>query len=148
VVQTPSEEITRLLYTYAERIDAGDFAGVAQVFAHATLTFEGFGDVISGPEAVQALYERTTRRYDDGTPRTKHVMSNVMVFVDDAGETASSRSYFTVLQAVPGAMSLQPVIAGRYRNGYARVDDRWRFDSVRIIIDLVGDLSQHMLIDL
>jgi ketosteroid isomerase-like protein len=148
VDQTPSEEITRLLYTYAERIDAGDFAEVAQVFAHATLTFEGFGDVISGSEAVQALYERTTRRYEDGTPRTKHVMTNVMVFVDDDGQSATSRSYFTVLQAVPGALSLQPVIAGRYRNGYVRVDDRWRVDSVHIIIDLVGDLAHHMLIDL
>ena len=44
VQQTASEAITKLIYTYAERIDAGDFAGVAEVFAHATLTFEGFDD--------------------------------------------------------------------------------------------------------
>ena len=146
--ETPGESITKLVYTYAERIDAGDFAGVAEVFAHATLTFEGFGDAVSGAPAVQALYERTTRRYEDGTPRTKHVMTNVMVDVDDDGLTARSRSYFTVLQAVPGALALQPVIAGRYRHTYTCRDGQWEFASMHIIIDLVGDLGHHMLIDL
>ena len=148
VQETASEAITKLIYTYAERIDAGDFAGVAEVFADATLTFEGFGDAVAGTEAIEALYTRTTRRYEDGTPRTKHVMTNVMVDVADDGETASSRSYFTVLQAVPGALALQPVIAGRYRHTYARVDGRWRVTTMHITIDLVGELGHHMLFDL
>jgi 3-phenylpropionate/cinnamic acid dioxygenase small subunit len=146
--QTPGEAITTLLYTYAERIDAGDFAGVAEVFAHATLTFEGFAAAVSGPGAVQSLYERTTRRYEDGTPRTKHVMTNVIVDVAADGISATSRSYFTVLQAVPGALALQPVIAGRYRNAYDCVGGQWRFTKVHIVIDLVGELGHHMLFDL
>jgi 3-phenylpropionate/cinnamic acid dioxygenase small subunit len=146
--QTPGEAITKLLYTYAERIDAGDFAGVAEVFAHATLTFEGFAEAVSGPTAVQSLYERTTRRYEDGTPRTKHVMTNVMVDVAPDGISATSRSYFTVLQAVPGALTLQPVIAGRYRNAYECVDGQWRFTKVHIVIDLTGELAHHMLFGL
>ena len=145
--ETPSETITKLLYTYAERIDAGDFAGVAEVFAHATLTFEGFGDVVSGAPAVQAVYERTTRRYEDGTPRTKHVMTNVMVDVDDDEMAARSRSYFTVLQAVPGALALQPIIAGRYRHTYTNTEGRWEVTTMHITIDLVGDLGHHMLSD-
>jgi ketosteroid isomerase-like protein len=145
---TPSERIATLLYTYAERIDAGDFAGVAEIFAHATLTFEGFGDAVSGAPAVQALYERTTRRYEDGTPRTKHVMTNVMVEVADDGTSATSRSYFTVLQAVPGVLALQPVIAGRYRHTYAQADGRWQITAMHIVIDLVGELGHHMLLDL
>jgi ketosteroid isomerase-like protein len=148
VQATASEAITKLIYTYAERIDDGDFAGVAEVFAHATLTFEGFGEAVTGRRDVQALYERTTRRYEDGTPRTKHVMTNVMVDVADDGETASSRSYFTVLQAVPGAFALQPVIAGRYRHTYRRLDDCWEVATMHITIDLVGDLGHHMLFDL
>ncbi|HWE66326.1 MAG TPA: nuclear transport factor 2 family protein [Acidimicrobiales bacterium] len=145
---SPTEAITRLIYTYAERIDAGDFAGVGEVFAGATLTFEGFGDAISGPTDIRSLYERTTRRYEDGTPRTKHVMTNVMVDVDPDGRSAASRSYFTVLQAVAGALALQPVIAGRYRNTYRCVDGAWAFASVHIVIDLMGDLAHHMLFDL
>jgi ketosteroid isomerase-like protein len=145
---TPSEAITTLIYRYAERIDAGDFAGVADLFADATLTFEGFGDAVSGRGAVESLYTRTTRRYEDGTPRTKHVMTNVMVDVAEDGTSATSRSYFTVLQAVPGALTLQPVIAGRYRNAYASADGQWRFTAVHIVIDLYGDLGHHMLFDL
>ena len=53
------QAVAKVLYTYAERIDAGDFAGVAEVLAHATMTFEGFPDTVSGAPAVQATYERT-----------------------------------------------------------------------------------------
>jgi hypothetical protein len=148
VPDTPIEAITKLIYTYAERIDLGDFAGVGELFDHATLTFEGFGDAVSGQEAIEALYGRTTRRFEDGTPRTKHVMTNLIVDVDDGGVTASSRSYFTVLQAVPGELALQPVIAGRYRHRYERAEHGWRVTAMHIMIDLMGDLSSHMLFDL
>jgi ketosteroid isomerase-like protein len=146
--QSPYEAITKLLYTYAQRIDAGDFEGVAEHFGHATMTFEGFGDAITGAEAITALYNRTTRRYEDGTPKTKHVITNVMVEVGEDGTTATSHAYFTVFQSVPGALSLQPIIAGRYGNGYACVDGEWCFTAVHIIIDLMGDLDHHMMIDL
>ena len=147
-METPAEAITKLVYTYAERIDAGDFAGIGALFEHATLTFEGYGATVSGPEAIEALYTRSTRRYDDGTPRTKHVMTNVIVDVADDGSHAASRSYFTVLQAVPGALALQPVIAGRYRHTYQRAEGQWRVASMHVMIDLVGDLGHHMLFDL
>jgi hypothetical protein len=147
-VQTPAQAISNLIYTYAERIDAGDFAGVAELLGLATLTFEGFPDAVSGSDAIQALYERTTRRYEDGTPRTKHVMTNVIMEVADDELSANSRSYFTVLQAVPGALALQPIIAGRYRHRYSWVEGQWRVDAMHIMIDLMGDLAHHMLIDL
>ena len=53
VQETPTESITKLIYLYAERIDLGDFAGVGELFDHATLTFEGFGDAVSGRDAVK-----------------------------------------------------------------------------------------------
>jgi ketosteroid isomerase-like protein len=148
VQETDAESIAKLIYTYAERIDAGDFAGVAELLQHATLTFEGYGDAVTGRDAIESLYTRSTRRYEDGTPRTKHVMTNMMVDAADDGRRASSRSYFTVLQAVPGELALQPVIAGRYRHTYERVDGRWLVVTMHITIDLVGELGHHMLFDL
>lgn len=145
---TPAESVANLVYTYAERIDAGDFAGVGQLLGHAALTFEGFDVTVSGPDAIEALYASTTRRYEDGTPRTKHMMTNVIVEPGNDDASAASRSYFTVLQAVPGCLVLQPVIAGRYRHTYEFVQDEWRIASMHVIIDLVGDLGHHMLIDL
>ncbi len=147
-MERAAEAIPRLIYTYAERIDAGDFAGVGELFAHATLTFEGSGEAVTGRQAVEALYTKSTRRFEDGTPKTKHVMTNVVVDAADDGTSAASRSYFTVLQAVPGALALQPVVAGRYRHTFELVDGRWRVTSMHVIIDLVGELSQHLLFDL
>ncbi len=140
--------IANLIYTYAERIDAGDFSGVGELFEYATLTFEGYEDAVRGKEATESLYKRTTRRYEDGTPRTKHVVTNVMVEVGADATTATSRSYFTVFQAVPGHLALQPVIAGRYRHGFEKSGGNWRFSSMHIVIELVGDLGHHMLFDL
>jgi hypothetical protein len=145
---TPAESVTNLIHTYAERIDAGDFAGVGALLARATVSFEGFGEAVSGAQDIAALYAHTTRRYEDGTPRTKHVMTNVIVEPGDDEARASSRSYFTVLQAVPGSLALQPVIAGRYRHTYERHDGVWWITSMHVTIDLVGDLSRHLLIDL
>ena len=53
-----------------------------------------------------------------------------------------------MLQAVPGELALQPVIAGRYRHGYEWADGHWRVTSMHIMIDLMGDLGHHMLFDL
>jgi len=144
VQETASEAITKLIYTYAERIDGGDFAGVADVFAHATLTFEGYDDAVRGKEAIAALYARTTRRYEDGTPRTKHVITNIQVEVDDAAGTAVARSYFTVFQAT-SVFPLQPIVAGRYHDRFILRDGRWRFVERRFRTELVGDVSHHLL---
>jgi len=142
------DEITDLLFIYAERIDAGDFAGVADLFTEAEISFTGFDQVRRGRDQVLTMYESTTRRYPDGTPKTKHVMTNVIVEVDEAAATATARSYFTVLQAVPGALSLQPVIAGRYDDTFRRGARGWHFTTRRMSPELVGDLSAHMLADL
>lgn len=140
---TAREAICQLIYTYAERIDAGDFAGVGELLGDAHLTFEGYDTLLSGPGAIEALYASTTRRLADGTPGTKHLMTNVIVDLD--GDAARSRSYYTVLQAVPGELALQPVIAGRYHDSFELIDGVWRFSAMHVIVDLMGDLSSHLL---
>ncbi|HKY14258.1 MAG TPA: nuclear transport factor 2 family protein [Microthrixaceae bacterium] len=137
-------EIENLVYAYAERIDAGDLAGVAELFRNGRLVAAP-GVVFEGVDQVRGLYENATRLYDDGTPRTKHVTTNVAVTID--GDTAAARSYYTVFQQTD-ALALQPIIAGRYRDTFRRVDGRWSFDTREIHIDLEGDLSHHLLFEL
>ena len=137
--------VANLVYTYAERIDAGDFEGVAELLEHARVTTYRTKRVWQGKVEILGMYTGSTRRYeDDGTPKTKHVTTNLIIEVDDDAGTATCRSYFTVLQAVPGALALQPVIAGRYHDQFERVDGTWRFSARHIIVDLMGDLSQHL----
>ena len=60
-------------------------------------------------------------------------MTNVMVDVATTAESAASRSYFTVLQAVPGELALQPVIAGRYRHTYHESTATGEVETMHII---------------
>jgi 3-phenylpropionate/cinnamic acid dioxygenase small subunit len=139
-------EIESLLFCYAERIDAGDFAGVAALFAYAEIKAPGQERGATGAAEVQALYESTTRRYEDGTPRTKHVTGNLQVTFEGP-DAAAGRSYFTVLQALPD-FPLQTIIAGRYHDRFERVAGRWRFCERLMLPELFGDLSRHLLIEL
>ena len=138
-------EITNLLYRYAELIDAGDLAGAAGLFAHARIRRHG----PDGPETVDARallaqWESVIVIYEDGTPRTKHVITNPIVDVDEAGGRATCRSYYTVMQKVEG-FPLQPIICGRYHDTFERADGRWRFVFRDYsLTDLIGDLRRHV----
>ncbi len=82
-------EITRLIHLYAERVDLGDYEGVAELFRDAGMSAEGSDHVDRGYDAVYRRYVDWTRRLDDnGTPHTKHVTTNVVVDVDHAAGTA------------------------------------------------------------
>jgi hypothetical protein len=142
--------IENLLYTYAERIDAGDFPGVADLFAHGRIAAQADATTpmtFEGRDAVLEMYVGATRLHEDGTPRTKHVTTNAIIEVDAGGETASARTYYTVLQQTD-VLPLQPVIAGRYHDTFQRIDGEWWFDTRVMFVDLMGDLSQHMLYEL
>ncbi len=136
--------IGNLVARYAELVDDGDFDGVADLLADAGV---GDGDgsaLLRGRDAIAAMFRDTTRRYADGTPRTKHVTTNLILEVDAEAGRAAARSYWTVLQAVEG-LPLQPILAGRYHDRFARSGGAWRFTERRYSIDLVGDVSRHML---
>jgi 3-phenylpropionate/cinnamic acid dioxygenase small subunit len=133
--------IENLIATYAELVDDGDFAGVGILLADATFT-GGVGSV-SGRDAIEKMLRDSLIVYDDGTPRTKHVITNVAIDVDEEAGTAVSRSYFTALQALPD-LALQPIVSGRYRDRFQRRDGQWRFVERRVRTDLVGDVSRHL----
>ena len=139
-VPSDVDAITSLIMIYAERLDAGDLDGVAALFAHATWRSPARADPLRGAEAVRRAYDGVLLY--DGIPCTRHVVTNVVVEVGSA-EQATARSYFTVFQARPD-FPLQPIIAGRYHDAFARVDGAWRFVDRCILPDLVGDLSRHL----
>jgi len=139
---TDHEAISTLIYSYAERLDAGDLEGVADLFAHATLRGDQRQASRRGRDAVLAVYRDTVMLYE-GTPCTKHVTTNLIVDVDAAAGTATARSYFTVLQARP-ELPLQAIIAGRYQDAFARAGSVWQFTDRLILVDLLGDLRFHL----
>jgi len=141
-VETSREAIEALIVTYAERIDAGDLPGVAALFDGAVYR-SAQGGAYHGSRAVLEVLQQKVILHADGTPRTKHVTTNLVVEIDEAGASATARSYFTVLQATE-RLPLQPIVAGRYHDRFVRAAGTWRFADRLIFMDLVGDLSQHL----
>lgn len=138
-----STAITNLLYRYAEHIDAGEFADAAELFRHARVRIRADEDgYIDGTE-LQAVLEGSIIRYSDGTPQTKHVITNAIVEFETP-DVATARSNYTVLHQA-GTEEPRVVIAGRYHDQFERVDGEWRWTERDYShIDLVGDLSAHL----
>ncbi|MFB7911589.1 nuclear transport factor 2 family protein [Kitasatospora sp. NPDC056076] len=133
--------VENLIARYAELVDDGDFAGLGELLADAVFT--GSGEPLRGRAEIERMFRETVIRYEDGTPRTQHVTTNLAVDVDPAAGTATARSYVTVLQALPG-LPLQPIAAGRYHDRFEHRDGAWRFAARRVRITLVGDVSRHL----
>jgi len=134
--------IAGLVYGYAELIDAGDLEGVARLFATGTFG-SARGPVRRGTDELLAVLRRLVILYGDGTPCTKHVVTNLVIDVDEIARTATARSYFTVLQAAE-TLPLQVIVAGRYEDRFACVDGAWRFSDRLVHMDLVGVVSRHL----
>ena len=89
---SPADErgaIENLLYTYAERMDAGDIAGVARLFEHAEYR-AGDGPALSAEE-VERVNRELVILHEDGTPRTKHLTTNAIIEIDPPAGTARPR---------------------------------------------------------
>ena len=135
--------ITDLIYRYAELIDAGDYDGLGELLGRAA-----FGGpktpTVSGADAIAKLFGITTKRFADGTPKTRHLVLNLIVEVD--GDTAAARSTFCVVQATD-RVALQPIVVGRYLDRFARDTGGWHFTERIADVEMVGDVSDHLLID-
>jgi 3-phenylpropionate/cinnamic acid dioxygenase small subunit len=138
--------ITTLLYRYAECIDLADFDGIEALFADAVMTNEGFPGEIRGGAAIGAIYRGFNKVHPDGTLRTRHVTTNAIVDADDDAGTGTSRSYFLVVQCTD-RVALQPIVSGRYHDRFERVAGVWRFAHRHILMEAMGDVSDHLQVD-
>ncbi len=135
-------EIANLLYRYGELMDAGDFGSIVKMFAHAKLKLVG-GHEATGDDML-GIWQRMIILYPCGTPRTKHVITNPIIEIDEAAGWATCRSVYTVLQATDG-FPLQVIAAGRYHDAFTRIDGVWHFATRDYsMFDMQGDLSRHL----
>lgn len=138
--------IANLLYRYAELMDSGDLVGTATLFERAKVRMAG-DTVMEGVAGMLAVWQSHVRLYPNGTPMTKHVITNPIIEVDEAAGTATCRSYYTVLQATPD-LPLQVICAGRYHDAFAKDAQGWYFTARDYsMLDLVGNMSAHLLVE-
>jgi ketosteroid isomerase-like protein len=138
---TDLAEITALIHAYARRLDAGDLDGVAALFEHATWRSTLTGSVLRGTNEVRAVYDGV--HLYDGSPRTKHVITNLDIALEPAANHATAECYFTVLQGIVPGEPIQIILSGRYVDRFEKEDGRWRFSDRLFVADLIGDQRRH-----
>lgn len=136
--------IQNLIHRYAWHLDHGDFVAMGELFAHADVYAQGHLLARSDAAAVTREYDRYTRKFENGTPRTRHVVSNLIIEAQGLDHARAS-SYVMVFQHTD-RLPLQPVIGGDYLDRFAKVDGSWRFIERRIGTEMFGDLTHHLLI--
>lgn len=134
------DQITEMLYRYAELIDAGDFDGVGALLGRGN--FMG----VTGAEPIAKLFAATTRRFPEhgNRPRTRHLVLNPIIDID--ADSARARSTFVVVQQTD-TVALQPIVVGRYADTFARDEQGWYFTERTVDVEMLGDVSDHLMID-
>jgi hypothetical protein len=130
-------EITKLVNSYGLLLDQGDIDGVVALFQHATWRGDATGPVPRGSTAVRPIYEHLLASL--GSLRTKHLLTNLSVEVDDSGTTASSHCYWTVLQNTEPGAAVDVRLSGQYTDRFEKLDGKWCFADRLITTDLFGD---------
>ena len=138
--------IQNLLHRYCDCLDRGDMKGVGDLFSNAIVHLPAVDKPFDKDAAgLTKSYKNYVRIYPDGTPRTRHISSNLII-ESDGPDRAKAQSYVMVFQAADN-FPLQPLIAARYMDTFERVDGIWRFAERIMETDLHGALSSHMLLD-
>lgn len=134
-------EIENLIATYAFLVDDGDFDNLGVLLDRCDFRLNN-GPVIRGSDAIAKFARDALQVFEDGTPRTRHVTTNIVIELDNDSGTARARAYYTVFQAVHD-FPLQPIACGRYCDRFERAGHKWHFAERSVQTDLAGDVSHH-----
>ena len=145
---TNQDDIRDLCFAYTFCLDDGDFAGVGELLSNAALRPMMAGVLavdLQGRAAIEDFYRSQVVTYSKGRPMTRHLITNQVVTLNDEGETARSRCYFTVLQRVPG-FDYHIVAGGQYHDEFEKAEGKWRFTRKNIQVDHLNDIGNHFRI--
>ena len=134
-------EIRTLLNQLYYAADSGDYESFIAMLARAEWVFEG-GESYFGAQAIKENVLSNVINYDDGTPRTRHINTNVEIDIDQGATTAKCRRYLTVLQQTDD-FPLQVIFSAVVRDQFAKEDGAWHFTKTIICEPLFGDMSHH-----
>ena len=137
--------IVNLLHRYAELVDQGRFSQMAdELFVRTAFKVAPPPAPLVGSREIRERFEQMVIVHGDGTPRTRHLVTNPIVDIDEGANTAASRSCYTVLQQTED-LPLQVILAGRYHDRFVRAEGVWWFsERDYTLVDLTGNVSHHL----
>jgi hypothetical protein len=132
------DDITAIVHSYAELLDGGDVEGVVAMFSRATWRSAATGTVLRTPEELRAVYSALVPA--DGPIRTRHLMHNLVIELDDAADHAAdhaaARCSYTVLEGGEPGAPVRILLVGRYEDRYQRDADGWYLTDRVFHVDL------------
>lgn len=135
-IEANRSAVHRLIAAYPDRIDSGDFAGVGRLFEHGT-----WNSRRGREESTEYLF-RNMIVYSDGTPRTRHLVGNMVLSVIDADRIEAASSIVLMQQVERGGAVLPSGVLD-YRDRFVRSDDGWQFEH-RDVAPLLTDFARHL----
>lgn len=136
-------EIQKLMYEYGWRIDSGDFDGVCDLLKDAQISYDGKLAYDRNPKAYMMTLKPIVC-YEDGTPKTCHMVIDPIIDVAEDGLTATGRSYTVVVQGVTGQFTPRIIWVDRKFDTFVKENGKWRFDTRNFITRAEGDTSGHL----
>jgi 3-phenylpropionate/cinnamic acid dioxygenase small subunit len=136
-------DIERLLYRYARGVDLAQWDEIGALFTHGQVRASTSDEISRGSAEVTSRWAAANKLHGDGTPRTRHLLTNVTIDIDEDEGTAAAESSFMVLQATD-RIPLQTIAGGRYTDRFERLDGVWWFADRYIRVDQLGDLSDYI----
>jgi ketosteroid isomerase-like protein len=119
--------IAELITRYAALNDAGDWDGVAALYAEDGRMSRPTApeDFIAGRAAILAAFRSRPLR------ATRHIVANVLVTLDSESEARATSQILLFTGALAGeglpVQSAAPPLVGSYRDRLTRTHDGWRF---------------------
>lgn len=135
--------IESLIFRYARYVDTARYEDLGALFADAAITANKTSQRFVGAAEVRDYWRMSNKRFQDGTPHTHHIVTNLEFEHGPAAGSVRVRACFTVLQGTP-AVALQPIACGRYDDVFDRGPAGWRFRSKHIEVTLLGNMSDHL----
>lgn len=143
--------IEEIMFKYAEGIDLGDMESMAELFVQGAIVLPD-GNEIRGYQEVFDSYAGMVMFYDDDenlvpykrnecTPRTRHLVTNLIFEFNNRVTVADVRSYFTVYQTLGGRSEI--IAGGRYIDRFERTIHGWHIATRAIHFENMGDMSRH-----
>lgn len=138
------QQIHNLINLYFKLQDEGAFEELAELFAEAEFIFHGRDPIVyDAPRIAATKRDNVAFHGSPPSPCTRHAGQNVIITPrgEDAADAWSSVIVFQACEGFP----LQPIIAASYDDSFVRQDGKWRFSRRAMKVDMVGDLSRHLL---
>lgn len=134
MARNDADAIRRLKHEYCHTIDAGAYEEWVSLFTEDGRFRQYDVAVHAGHEELAAF---ATETFDPAYEHTAHVVTNPVVDVADAGETATGRWYMLLFyRDAEGAVGWKQ---GAYEDRFRRVDGEWRIAEVDLAAGVTSE---------